>query len=1336
MKSSNRNIAIRLLFLFTISFTGLEENWAQNCVPLTINCPADITVTADPGDCAVSINYVVSTSGDCALVALLQTDGSGLTSGDDFPIGTTSQSWASEDSDGNVDSCSFSIIIVEFPNPITDDACNANINLSPDNDCEVLVTADMVLEGGPYGCYDNYIVTLTTLDGSPVPNPITAAYIEQTIIASVQDPSGNMCWGYIHYEDYYITPLQCGSVDINCRNEVDPSTDPLDSIPFPIPQGYTISPTSGVGPFTVTDYDNCGDIALAYTDNIVELDCTNGGPYTRTIYRSWTATDGQGNTTSCTDTINLRVPSFSSTNIFPNRDGTDAPAILCSGDWDLNMDGIPQPDEIGDELNMNCDVWGEYDDYIHYLNCGVIIDRNWQVVNMCTGEYVSFIQSIRLVDDEAPEISCESELSGSTLITNCYANYHVPHPQISDDCSHVTYLVTSSAGDVINLGTYDDPAFVINNLPIGWHTLTFTAIDGCGNEASCTSSLHIADEIPPQARCENNLTIYLGSGQDVIHIDDIDNYSSDACGIASMKLRRVIQGTCDGTSYNDTEWHDYEEFCCEEAGQLILIELGVWDIYGNFSSCISRVFVESNLAPSLTCPPDITVSCSFEIDLDDLSIFGSVVSDPDDVEDVVIDDEDWVVYCKGQTYNGPRVWGQDGLAMSECDFTISEDFEVNTICGRSIYENGNYLPAITREFIISNDGGEINSCIQHIYILDCNPQSTDIIWPDHVVIDACLGGSTHPDQTGKPFISASSCDEVESDYVDEEVDVSGDTCRHIIRHWTVISSCSSSSDSVIGEFDQNIYIIKSDEISLINCPDTVMQSGCQLNPDDGCEVHVLITPPQVVNCDSTSELVWDIDFDYDDQVGFNSDLNGTGDLPEYLTFGVHRIRWNASDMCGGDVSCETVVILIDCQPPTAVCEEIGVQFIQDTNGITIYAEDIAGMSEDNCGDVSVSFILADSIMISCDDLESPMDTFSYVVIVTDAGGNADTCTGQLIVADTSGTCDEPRCELIYAINSAGQYYSINTATGDFTLVSNTGVTTGTNAVAVNDDLGIGYYASGMTFFWVDLITGETAEVGDVSVPGTLTAAAASYKYGHLYYGPEQTNQIVDIYRIKMSSDGKSFDSAQENLTNGSVPIGNFGDFVVLDGGLDNERMVMSIFNNISANIIWEYSTNPNTFTQLSIIPSANSSQITIDNVGNIWYFSNALGTLGIVDIYTGAVSNENPVSVVISDMGRAWCPPAGLSANYNYAKNSAIQLFQNHPNPFTDETEIEFYLKRSGLVALHIYSMEGVLIKSEDLIGNAGMNSWRMTDKLRTGAYICSLRSGTGLATMKMVKID
>ncbi|MDX1651071.1 MAG: HYR domain-containing protein [Brumimicrobium sp.] len=100
----------------------------------TISCPSNIT------QCDPVVNYAVPSGADnCVGFSVSQTDGSGLTSGDQFPVGTTLQTFEVTDLSGNTASCSFTIEILESPDP-------ANIITTTTSLCD---TTSMVLEADP-----------------------------------------------------------------------------------------------------------------------------------------------------------------------------------------------------------------------------------------------------------------------------------------------------------------------------------------------------------------------------------------------------------------------------------------------------------------------------------------------------------------------------------------------------------------------------------------------------------------------------------------------------------------------------------------------------------------------------------------------------------------------------------------------------------------------------------------------------------------------------------------------------------------------------------------------------------------------------------------------------------------------------------------------------------------------------------------------------------------------------------------------------------------------------------------------------------------------------------
>jgi hypothetical protein len=164
----------------------------------------------------------------------------------------------------------------------------------------------------------------------------------------------------------------------------------------------------------------------------------------------------------------------------------------------------------------------------------------------------------------------------------------------------------------------------------------------------------------------------------------------------------------------------------------------------------------------------------------------------------------------------------------------------------------------------------------------------------------------------------------------------------------------------------------------------------------------------------------------------------------------------------------------------------------------------------------------------------------------------------------------------------------------------------------------------------------------------------------------------------------------------------------------------------------------NSFTELSFVPSTSSSQITIDNVGNMWYFDNATRELGIIDINTGIVTDANVVPVFISDMGRSWCPPASNLPPSIYFPELVMysDLSQNYPNPFKDRTVIDYYLNQDEKVVLNIYSIEGSLIKRTALDGKAGLNAYTLKVDWNPGTYIYQLKTSSGRIAGRMIKMD
>ncbi|MFN8319375.1 MAG: dockerin type I domain-containing protein [Saprospiraceae bacterium] len=185
----------------------------------------------------------------------------GLPSGAEFVIGTTTNSFKLTDVAGNMATCSFNITVQEYPFATTALACNDLVNISLGDDCQVVVNADMVLEGGPYGCYDEYIVNVTG-GGNVISTP--GAYG-----VTVTDPeTGNSCWGNIVAEDKLPPVITCGDFTVTC-------IDPIPAVPVPPFNGNKIPLVTAEIPF---EGGAANAVTLTYTVpahvtcNVTDLD--------------------------------------------------------------------------------------------------------------------------------------------------------------------------------------------------------------------------------------------------------------------------------------------------------------------------------------------------------------------------------------------------------------------------------------------------------------------------------------------------------------------------------------------------------------------------------------------------------------------------------------------------------------------------------------------------------------------------------------------------------------------------------------------------------------------------------------------------------------------------------------------------------------------------------------------------------------------------------------------------------------------------------------------------------------------------------------------------------
>ncbi len=107
---------------------------ADNTAPV-LTVPANVTVNADPGQCATNVTYTAPTATDLCGVTVTQI--AGPPSGGSFPVGVTTVTYEAEDPYGNVDTESFTVTVVDNQDPVLNcpgtvfAGCDPVVNYTP-----------------------------------------------------------------------------------------------------------------------------------------------------------------------------------------------------------------------------------------------------------------------------------------------------------------------------------------------------------------------------------------------------------------------------------------------------------------------------------------------------------------------------------------------------------------------------------------------------------------------------------------------------------------------------------------------------------------------------------------------------------------------------------------------------------------------------------------------------------------------------------------------------------------------------------------------------------------------------------------------------------------------------------------------------------------------------------------------------------------------------------------------------------------------------------------------------------------------------------------------------
>jgi hypothetical protein len=900
---------------------------------------------------------------------------------EDLSNGSFTLILVSDDPDGNGPMVEVSDqVLISFMNaPAL--VCNSNINVSLAESCEQEVDVFMLL-ANPSEPYDKYTIELEDENGDIIPNNIlTVDHLGMNITFTVGHSCTNStCSGEITVNDNIPPFLNCLDAEIECDFGVSPEI-----VGFPVPF-YAVVTSIDEYTFLVENFDACSDVTLTFQDIEVEMTCASTG-YIKEITRSWFAEDESGNNSSCEQIILVRPLPLSAVMSPPDYDFTDEPALSCDGDWEALPNGYPSPESTGMPAFPDCgNIAATYSDvYFEQCGSGFKVVRQWFVIDWCTSESFNENQIIKVLDQEGPIFECPEDLTISSQGYECISQAHeLVFVDSVYDCSEFDYsfkVLTLDSVDVSSFYIEEDTILV--GLPVGEYLLVYIATDVCSNASQCTTLVTIIDDSAPFAVCDGYTKIALGSnGVAELWATSVDDGSFDNCGDITMQIAKMTDECSWGLNFGPKV-----HFCCDEVGDSILVAFQVTDEEGLSNTCMVTVLVEDKLPPTITCPDDLTISCSYVFDPEDLSIFGSVVEGLANVEPIII--------------NG-NLLGSDGYFTDNCEASVAEESVSDLDCGAG---------TITRTFTATDLYGQSATCTQVITIVSDNPfLENDITWPSNFEMNGCDTIQADPSVTDEPSWIDNKCALVGSTYEDQIFYISGGACIKILREWTVIDWCQYEAGQSIGiwTYLQEIKLKNNIAPTILECTD---KDICSYDEDCTSE---LVTITAFANDDCTDSLnllyLWSIDLDDNGTI----DDSGQGiSFSKELLFGDHRVFWTVEDGCGNLDYCNYKITVRDCKNPTPYCNSSITTTIMPSAGmIQVWAVDYDFGSYDNCTapeDLIFSFsqdISDDNRVIVCDSIENGIaQEFTFELWVTDEYGNQERCEVTFIVQDNADVCN-------------------------------------------------------------------------------------------------------------------------------------------------------------------------------------------------------------------------------------------------------------------------------------------------------------------------------------------
>ncbi|MEZ4899185.1 MAG: T9SS type A sorting domain-containing protein, partial [Saprospiraceae bacterium] len=342
-----------------------------------------------------------------------------------------------------------------------------------------------------------------------------------------------------------------------------------------------------------------------------------------TLTKTVTATDKCGNTSHDTQTLYVKprsdfevlfpedvvVNCTDQANLAADRTGAGYPEI---SDDDCELIGVTYSDERYDVTEGCYKIlrtwklidWCVYSPDIHHRYPDVIVDDRLvaSAARCCIHRnlkddgdgYMTYLQVIKVVDDEAPVIVCNDLDETCIYDDNCDAatvNYELLSSG-TDNCAtpeEIQYRYTVLWNETTPVA-YGQGHVLNEDLAVGDYGVWLVGKDRCGNEDSCYTTFTIRDCKKPTPYCYDGIStvVMSPSGEVEVWASDFDAGSYDNC---TLSENLILSFTEDGETPSWT-------YTCADIpdGRSQEIQVTVWviDEAGNKDFCTTTFILQDN----------------------------------------------------------------------------------------------------------------------------------------------------------------------------------------------------------------------------------------------------------------------------------------------------------------------------------------------------------------------------------------------------------------------------------------------------------------------------------------------------------------------------------------------------------------------------------------------------------------------------------------------------------------------------------------------------------------------------------------------------------------------